>query len=216
MKVYIGPYHHWFAPYRWAKQFLRWRYGVNKARVNLAEYDKVNTLARKKFKWLRAIEEWFDVRYKRKVRVRVDYYDTWGVDSTLKPIILPLLKQLQATKHGSAMVDDDDVPEELKSTSAEPLTDEQKNMGYTDNNVHKRWDWVMNEMIWAFEQIDNDDAESQFHTDANPAKPRDEPGISFEEGMRRGKFDAEGYTAWQNRKTRGLTLFGKYFEGLWD
>lgn len=216
MKVYIGPYHHWFAPYRWAKKFLRWRYGVDQKVVSLDEYDKVNTIARRKFKWLRAIEEWFDVRYKRKIKVRVDYYDTWGMDSTLSHIILPMLKQLQATKHGSCMVDDDDVPEELKSTNAEPLTEEQKNTGYTDNNVHKRWDWAMGEMIWAFEQILNDDSDSQFHTDADPAKPRDEPGISFEESMRRGKFDKEGYTAWQNRKTRGLILFGKYFEGLWD
>lgn len=216
MKVYIGPYHHWFSPYRWAKQVLRWWYGVNKEPFDLDSYDKVNTVARRKFKWLRAIEEWFDVRYKRKVQVRVDYYDTWGVDSTLAPIILPLLKQLKATKHGSCMVDDDDVPEELKSTSAPPLTDEEKNTGHTDNNVHKRWDWVMNEMIWAFEQIDNDDAEHQFHMDADPSKPSDEPGISFDEAMRRRKFDLEGYKAWQNRKTRGLTLFGKYFEGLWD
>ena len=216
MKVYIGPYHHWFAPYRWAKSLLRWWYGVDRARINIDTYDKVNSIARKRFKWLRAIEEWLDARYTRKVQVRVDYYDTWGMDSTLALIVLPMLKQLKATKHGSAMVDDDDVPDELKSTSAAPLTEEQISTGYTDNNVHARWDWVMGEMIWAFEQIDNDDAESQFHTDADPSKPRDEPGISFEEGMRRGTFDKEGYIAWQNRKTRGLTLFGKYFEGLWD
>lgn len=216
MKVYIGPYHHWFQPYRWVKKLLRWWYGLNEKRVNLDEYDRVNSIARRRFSWLRDIEHWVDARYKRKVRIRVDYYDTWGMDSTLAPIILPLLKQLKETKHGSALVDDEDVPDELKSTSAEPLTDEQVNMGYTDNNTHKRWDWVMGEMIWAFEQIVDDEAESQFHTDLNPDKPRGEPGISFDESMRRGKFDKDGYIAWQNRKTRGLTLFGKYFEGLWD
>lgn len=216
MKVYIGPYHHWFAPYRWAGKVLRWWYGVNKEYTNLDDYDNVSVIACKRFKWLRAIEEWFDARYTQKIQVRVDYYDTWGVDSTLTPIILPLLKQLQSTKHGSPHVDDDDVPEEIKSTSAPALTDEQFGMGFSDYNIHERWIWVMNEMIWAFEQIDNSDAESQFHTDADPAKPRDEPGISFEEGARRSKFDKDGYMAWQNRKTRGLTLFGKYFEGLWD
>lgn len=216
MKVYIGPYHHWFEPYRWVKTLLRWWYGVNKKRYSLDAYDKVDRIARERFQWLRLIEDWLDARYTRKVRVRVDYYDTWSVDSTLAPIILPMLKQLQATKHGSCMVDDDDVPEELKSTSAPPLTEDQISTGCTDNNVHKRWDWVMGEMIWAFEQINDDDSDSQFYTDADPAKPRDEPGISFEEGMRRGKFDKEGYIAWQDRKTRGLTLFGKYFEGLWD
>jgi hypothetical protein len=216
MKVYMGPYNHWFQPYRWAKKLLRWWYGLNEKRVSLDAYDRVNAIARRRFKWLRAIEDWVDARYKRKIQIRVDYYDTWGMDSTLAPIILPLLKQLKATKHGSALVDDDDVPEELKSTSAEPLTDEQVNMGYTDNNTHKRWDWVMDEMIWAFEQIVDDEAESQFHTDLNPDKPSDEPGISFAESMQRRTFDKDAYMVWYARKTRGLTLFGKYFEGLWD
>jgi hypothetical protein len=220
MKVYIGPYSHWFAPYRWAKQFLRWRYGLSvKGRMNISNidaYDKVNSIARKKFKWLRTIEEWFDARYKRKVKVRVDYYDTWGMDHTLGLIILPMLKQLKDTKYGSPYVDDGDVPEELKSTNAEPLTEVQISTGETDNNFHQRWDWVLNEMIWAFEQLVDDDADSQFYTDADPALPRSAPDISFDEGMRRGKFDKDGYTAWQNRKTHGLTLFGRYFEGLWD
>jgi hypothetical protein len=216
MKVYIGPYHHWFQPYRWAKKLLRWWYGLNEKRVNLDEYDRVNSIARRRFSWLNKLERWVDARYKRKIRIRVDYYDTWGMDATLAPIILPLLKQLKETKHGSALVDDDDVPDELKSTNAEPLTDAQVNMGYTDNNVHKRWDWVMGEMIWAFEQIVDDEAESQFHSDLNPDEPSDAPTISFSESVRRRKFDKDGYIAWQNRKTRGLTLFGKYFEGLWD
>ena len=216
MKVYIGPYNHPFAPYRWAKKALRWWYGVDKEPMNIATYDKVNSIARKRFKWLRAIEEWFDVRYKRKIQVRIDYYDTWGMDATLALIILPMLKQLKETKQGSPHVDDADVPDELKSTSAAPLTEAQISTGGTDNNFHKRWEWALDEMISAFEQIVNEDADSEFYSDADPAKPRDEPGISFEESMRRGKFDKDGYTSWQDRKTRGLTLFGRYFEGLWD
>lgn len=217
MKVYIGPYHHWFAPFRWAKKLLRKWYGVDTGHINIATYDKVNAIARRRFKWLRFIEEWFDSRYKRKVRVRVDYYDTWGMDATLSLIILPMLKQLKETKHGSPSVDDSDVPDELKSTNANPpMTDVQLAMGEIDNNLHKRWEWALDEMIWAFEQMNDEDADSKFHSDIDPAKPRDEPGISFEEGMKRGKFDMAGYTAWQDRKTRGLTLFGKYFESLWD
>lgn len=216
MKVYIGPYDHWFAPYRWVKKLLRWWYGVDKPRVSLDDYDKVNTIARRNFGWLSEIENWVNNRYKRKIKVRVDYYDTWGMDSTLAPIILPLLKKLKETKHGSALVDDDDVPDELKSTNAEPLTEEQVSMGYCDNNVHKRWEWVMDEMIWAFEQILDENADSQFFYDSNSAEPSNDPNITFTESMRRRELDKEGYLAWQNRKTRGLTLFGKYFEGLWD
>ena len=217
MKVYIGPYNHWFQPYQWAKKLVRWWYGYgNLDRLGLSKYEEIETTALKRFKWLRAIEGWFDARYKRKVKVRIDYYDTWSMDDTIALVILPMLKQLKEKKHGSQLVDDDDVPEELKSTSAPPLTEEQVNMGYTDNNVHARWDWVMNEMIWAFEQIVDEDPDSQFHSDLNPDEPSDAPDISFSESIRRRKFDKDGYIAWHNRKTRGLTLFGKYFEGLWD
>ena len=216
MKVYIGPYSHWFSPYRWAKKFLRWQYGVDQTIVNLDTYDKVNSIARSRFKWLRAIEDWFDARHTRKVQIRIDAYDTWSMDDTLTLIILPLLKQLQATKHGSPAVDDDDVPDELKSINAPPLTELQISTGETDNNWHKRWDWVLAEMIWAFEQKADEDAENQFHSDLNPNQPSDDPDISFEESIERRTFDKDGYMVWQDRKTRGLTLFGKYFEGLWD
>jgi hypothetical protein len=69
-------------------------------------YDWVN--------WL-----WFD-RRTQTVKVRIDRWDTWSMDDTLAPIILPMLVQLKETKHGAPIVDDEDVPKELKSTSAEP------------------------------------------------------------------------------------------------
>ena len=215
MKVYIGPYDHWFQPYRWAKKLLQKWYGDDE-RGSLYTYDKVSAIARRRFKWLLLLESWVNNWYTPAVKVRVDYYDTWGVDRTLAPIVLPLLKQLKATKHGSPHVDDEDVPEELKSTSAPPMTEEEMNTGRVDANWFKRWDWVMDEMIWAFEQLNNPEADSQFHTDIDPAKPRFEDGLSFEESMKRGKFDKDGYIKWQERKTRGLTFFGKYFEALWD
>lgn len=217
MRVHIGSYNHWFQPYSWAKKFLRWWNGVDTAaRLNLQQYEDGDRFARKNLQWLRKIEDWFDARYDRKIEVRIDYWDTWNMDNTLAVIVLPMLKQLKEKKHGSALVDDDDVPDELKSINAEPLTDEQKASGYTDNNVHKRWEWVLNEMIWAFEQIVDPDADSQFFSNADPAKPCDATDIPLEESVRRVKLDKDGYTAWQNRKTRGLTLFGKYYEGLWD
>jgi hypothetical protein len=74
----------------------------------------------------------------------------------------------------------------------------------------------MDEMIWAFEQLLDEEADSQFHYDLDPAKPRLEPGISFDEALRRGGWDKEGAMAFQYRKRKALTLFGKYFESLWD
>ena len=54
----------------------------------------------------------------------------------------------------------EDVPEELRSTSAPP----KENDYDTDDNHFKRWEWILNEMIWAFAQKLDDDAESQFHS----------------------------------------------------
>ena len=69
---------------------------------------------------------------------------------TLGYIILPLLKQLYETKHGSAIVDLKDCPVELFPT-IESL--EKENYWIDDDNLHKRWDYVLNEMIWAFETV---------------------------------------------------------------
>jgi hypothetical protein len=90
--------------------------------------------------------------------VRIDRWDTWSMDSTLAAIVLPMLRQLQDTKHGAPHVDDEDVPEVLRSTAAEP----KENEWDTDSNHFLRWDWVLDEMIWAFEQKVADDAEGQF------------------------------------------------------
>lgn len=131
---------------------------------------------------------------KQKVVVKLDPWDTWGMDTTLSHIILPMLKQLKDNKHGAPLVDDEDVPDELKSTSAPPKKEEWD----IDDNHFKRWDWAMDEMIWTFEQIQNHDADLHFYS-------KDFKTI-----------DKEGREKWNARKQNGLRLFGKYFESLWD
>jgi hypothetical protein len=87
---------------------------------------------------------------KRKISIKLDKYDTWNMDNTLSLIILPMLKQLKETKHGSSFVDNIDAPEHLKAPPKENDRD-------TDEFFHARWDWVMDEMIWAFETHAKDD-----------------------------------------------------------
>ena len=101
-----------------------------------------------------------NINGERKISIKTDPWDTWSLDHTLSLIIHPLLIQLKNTTHGSPLVDDEDVPEELKSTSAPPKEKEWD----TDDNHHKRWEWVLDEMIWAFAQKVDDDAERQFST----------------------------------------------------
>jgi len=162
----------------------------------------------------------------RDINIHLDNYDTWSMDHTLAMIIVPMLKQLKETKHGAPHVDLEDVPTELWPSEAEQL-DYNRN-GHTDEKFFERWDWVMDEMIWAFEQIVEDD-DSQFYSGESDriVVPVDKDGNEVpEEGAeffewRKGpndtfEVDMEGLKAYHDRIKRGTTLFGKYFQNLWD
>jgi hypothetical protein len=149
--------------------------------------------------------------------IRIDRWDTWSMDHTLADIILPMLKQLNATKHGAPNVDDEDVPEYLRSHMAQP----KENEWDTDSLWHMRWDWVLAEIIWAFEQKVADDAEGQFfdHSAYEPLKGKTNHDAWFKdmsEGASKVKYDEAGHRVWLDRKHNGFRLFGKYYEALWD
>lgn len=129
------------------------------------------------------------------------------MDHTLAYIIVPMLKQLHETKHGAPFVDDEDVPEHLRSTSAPP----KENEWDTDENHFKRWDWVMEEMIWAFEVHNDDDAESKFYDNSEVDRKED-----INNQIRKMKVDEEGLKAFMDRKQNAFRLFGKYYQALWD
>lgn len=214
MKVYIGPYNSWFQPYKWLNRAVLWWYGfgngVSADKFNYEKYDELTDWIRDRFGWLNRFEGWVDSFYKRKIKVRVDHYDVWNAEDTLGHIILPTLKLLREKKQGSPLVDDEDVPEQLRSTAAPALNEEQVNTGRTDDNWHLRWQWALDEMIWAMEQVVDGDSDSQFFTHhENIPDPDRFLGYKLD-------FDKDGHEKWQARKRHGLTLFGKYFEALWD
>lgn len=188
MKVKIGPYPNWFGPYQLC-DLLRFIGVSEKTRRNWA--SKINE---KPFQWFH------DTFQKRKVKIRIDYYDVWSMDHTLALIILPMLKLLKVNKHGSPIVDDEDVPEELRRTSAPPCENEWD----TDEFFHARWDWVMNEMIWAFEMISTDD---DWEHNVLITGTKDETGR---------KIMWETHKKTQERISNGFRLFGKYYQDLWD
>ena len=135
------------------------------------------------------------------------------------------MKQLKATKHGSPFVDDEDVPDELKSTAAPP----KENEWDTDENHFRRWDWVMSEMIFAFECKVDDSWEDAFRSGEHDIKwtPVDVDGNEVAKGehkytrMDKGpkdtyQCDYEGMRVVEARIQNGFRLFGKYYQGLWD
>jgi hypothetical protein len=127
-----------------------------------------------------------------KVSVVIDEYDTWNMDHTLAYIVLPMLIQLKETKHGAPSVDWEDVPRELRP-SAEELHAYNKN-GETDVHFFDRWDYVLDEMIYAFDcKANKDEVYMRFDIDNRKAMDKE-----------------------QNRISNGFRLFGKYYESLWD
>jgi hypothetical protein len=136
-----------------------------------------------------------------------------------------MLRQLQRTKHGSPMVDDEDVPDHLKSTAAPP----RENEWDTDGNHHARWEWVMNEMIFAFENHLDDSWEDAFRSGEIDTVwvPVDRDGNEVPRGQHRYfeakdgpnhtyQCDYDGMKVVQARIDNGFRLFGKYYRGLWD
>jgi hypothetical protein len=194
------------------------------------EFDLYDDKNNKYTDWLvkpmELVRKTLDVIHPKIDYVKIDRWDTWSMDSTLANIVHPMLVQLQRDKHGAPFVDDEDVPEELRSTSAPA----KENEWDTDSNHFKRWEWAMNEMIWAFGEKVKDDWQDQYYSGEHDTKmvKSEKTYTNSETGktestweMVKGpndtfKIDMEGLKAHQERMSRGFKLFGKYYEGLWD
>jgi len=219
MKVVLGPYKNWIGPYQIAEMLCWWVPKIKDPMDIIARkpdwvHDFGTWLANDKNgedSKLTKLCHWVESKRKRQIYIRIDKYDSWSADHTIALIAVPLLKQLQLTKHGAPNVDDEDVPEGLGLRSYE--TDQIKaNEWDTDPNHFKRWDWVLGEIIWALEQKTSDSCEDQFYSKVDPdLKTKD-----FDAQMANTVIDMAGMEAWQQRKTRGYKLFGKYYENLWD
>lgn len=243
MKVNIGPYIHYIGPYQiadkiffWVDDYAtceeiggdptleqRWDYRAKKwlghflahgfycrdpnARDYLIDPDEHQT-------WFYKLCTWIHSKRHRLIKVKIDRWDTWSMDHTLALITLPMLKQLKEGKQGGPFVDDEDVPEDLRSTAAPP----KKNDYDIDDNHFNRWDYVLDEMIWAFEQEVSDDEPDFWITEPKGMyfEPcADNPRLSEMKYDQEGELDREAYEAYYARIKNGFRLFGKYYQGLW-
>lgn len=197
MKVYIGPYKSWYGPYQLCENFLFFL--PKEWQRSIAE-----RIPSRPFEWIHGFR-------KRKIKINLDDYDAWNVDDTLSLIIHPLLLRLKEDKHGAPHVDLEDVPKELR--------------GEGDTLFFQRWDWVLDEMIFAFASYQID-WEEKYHSGVadhywvclNPEEP-DEHRRLYE--MREGalhtyKVDNDGLEKEDARIKNGFRLFGKYYQGLWS
>jgi hypothetical protein len=144
----------------------------------------------------------------RKISVKIDKWDTWSADHTLALIIAPLLHQMKEQKQGAPNIDDADVPEHLRSTAVAP-----KEWDWdTDDNWHLRWDYVLDEMIFAMQEIAScKEGENAFYDHSQV-----DEGAEINDQINAIKVDWEGLREHQARVQKGCELFGKYFQALWS
>jgi hypothetical protein len=219
MFIKIGPYKNWLGPYQIAAKLLFW---IPEYDENYHKSDTVHNfgewLANDKNgndSWLAKICAWYHSKEKRKIKIRIDPYDSWNAHNTASLILLPLFKKLSEDKHGSGFIDDEDVPESLRSTSAPPKVHEYD----TDDFLHDRYEWVLKEILFALE-ADNSDWEDQFtheHAEIDLDKyPEDEGKTCIPVRWKKeGKYDWEGKRIYQERIDNGFRLMGKYWQTFW-
>ena len=137
--------------------------------------------------------------------IEIHNYDVWSLDYTLALVILPALRLLKAQKQGVPTVDDSDLPENLQGPDAD---------------IESRWNWIMDEMIFAFEMALSDD----YGTDQFNSGEIDFHTVEREDGLfelvagenHTFEVDTVAEKAHMDRVQRGHMFFGKYYMSLWD
>jgi hypothetical protein len=229
MRVYMGPYRTTWITVSFHYDYMNKKYQYN--------WEESNTRFEK---FLEKFEGWCQTvlnatanklitNRKRKIKVRIDEYDTWSMDNTLAHIVLPMLKQLRDTKHGSPYVDQEDVPLELRLSEREDAVfnhgSYDKTLNATEEEIvaasekfHAQWKWVIDQMIWSFEQELGEDDEHKNYYDPYEPNEHVESDDLFDSDYKRkmGKFNHKKYIVYHERKQKGFTFFGKYFQNLWD
>lgn len=165
----------------------------------------------------------------RKIEVHIDNYDTWSLDHTLALIIYPALIQLKNSKHG--------VPNNLIEDIGGENWGDQISFDFYSSTYDdmfevacKRWDEILDKMIWSFEQVLKDNYDQLYHhgtidyewkeTDKlypDPVTGKLEPAYQMvDKYPDQHWYDLEGHKLHEERIQEGLELFGKYYQSLWD
>lgn len=165
--------------------------------------------------------------FRRKVKIKIDYYDTYNMYTTLAKIIYPMLIQLRDTKHG--------VPADFAEVGGAEYDSQSSFEFYKDTNSEafdekcNQWDEALNKMIWSFQQLADDEWNDKYHHgeiefDFVDTEPMLNPATGKMEVMHQMVdknpndhwYDVRGVVEHQNRIQEGLDLFAKYYMNLWD
>ena len=111
-----------------------------------------------------------DDNWKSEVNVSIDPQDIWDLDSCLAEIIVPALQRFRKETHS--------YPAEFAD----------------DNEGFKKWEALLDKMIWSFEQaIDG-----------------------YNQEIDKKRFDMDAQKQYIKEVQEGIDLFAKYYMNLWD
>jgi len=215
MKVNIGPYVSWIGPYQIADTVFFW---VNKKGYrpeNDPFWERWDVKASEKLgewlskTWVNNFCNWLGEKKKRKVKVKIDDYDVWSADHTIALVVYPLLVKLKEVKHGSPITDPEDAPHIGKG--------DELDYGHSDTRMHERWEWILDEIIWTFNELAND----QPNAPPFPKRFTAENDVDWnrpyteEEQKEYNEYSSKN-KIYEERIRNSLKLFGKYYQALWD
>ena len=206
----FGRYPHWYNTMSYEQNWPEFRYGATGIDMPESKYgtlDRFVVFVLDGVQWflnktINPFNEWRG----QKVRVHVEDHDIWSADATIAHMVLPLLEKLRDEKHGYPLIDPKEIeglPKELKPKKKE--AEEYARKGLPDPKAEARWNWVLNEMIFAMQCIVDDSWEDEFFG-------REDPDDMLSVKM----IDKEGYDNTHKRIDRGLRFFGLWFRALWD
>lgn len=210
MKAYIGKY-----PRRLQSNMsLAWyRWVTNDCVVNDSDISRINKMIESILDVVDdALQAVFNVCYNkpfidnrdRTIRIKIHDDDLFNLDHTISILVVELLSAfIENGQTGSPSIDADDVPD-----------------GMANSLLHDKWNYVLNEMLWAFEQHKIQTWEDQYCSGEVDLVREKIEGTDYCE-IKKGpndtfKVDHEGVQKHHERIENGLRLFAKYFGGLWD
>lgn len=124
------------------------------------------------------------IRKKRGIYTKFKDKETWYLDVVIAQFILPRLKRFKKLNNG--------IPTSLFFDGEDYHINDET---YTEQ-ASKKWDTILDEMIWTFEQLAYDSS-----PDKKDSESWDEYKVRCQQ--------------WTNNVEHGLQLFAKYFRDLW-
>ena len=159
--------------------------------------------------------------------VDIENHDVWSLDTTLSKIIFPALLLIRECKNG--------IPFDVADVGGDSASNQYCFDFYADSHntafdiACNNWDEILTKMIWAFQQLAEEDYEDRYHYGEmdytfiphkdkffNPITGKSEECYVMQDRDPSSHwYDSVGQRIHSERIQEGIDLFCKYFRSLW-